>query len=358
MRKRGRFWEFSYVGNDGKRHRASTKTGDRNLAQKILDSVRGKIAEEKWLGKLPGESIKFRQLMEKYLAEHASKLASARDFAGYAKNLNAFFGDCTLTQVTPRLISEYKAKRRKDGVKPATVNRELAALKKSFNLALKEWQWVSENPVMRVSMERENNKRDRWLRDDEEARLLEACPEWLRELVIFALNTGMRLSEILRLMWKDVDLGRKTLTVMKSKNTAKRTIPLNGTVCRMLRIKSLGEPKESEFVFPSKARTMLSKYNVGRAFRKAVKRAKVEDFKFHDLRHTFGTRLVQNGKDIYKVQVLLGHKTAAMTQRYAHHYPESLRDAVEVLDGNNGRPGRIPGALIKKQLPFLGNSLN
>jgi integrase len=174
MRKRGRFWEISYADNDGKRHRASTKTDDKELAQRILDSVRGKIAEQKWLGKLPGEDIKFKGMMQKYLDEHASKLASARDFAGYAKNLNVFFGECTLTQVTPRLISEYKAKRRKDGVKPATINRELAAMKKAFNLALKEWQWVAENPVMRVPMERENNKRDRWLKDDEEVRLLEA----------------------------------------------------------------------------------------------------------------------------------------------------------------------------------------
>ena len=357
MRKRGRFWEISFIDNDGKRHRASTKTVDRELAQKILDSVRGKVAEEKWLSRFPGESISFREMMEKYLEEHASKLASARDLAGYAKNLCSFFGDCLLTRITPRLISEYKVKRRKDGVKPATINRELASMKKAYNLAMKEWQWVSENPVLKVSMERENNKRDRWLRVDEEARLLEACLGWLREIVIFALNTGMRLSEILRLMWKDVDLNRKTLTVMKSKNTEKRTIPLNGTAFRMLWMKSL-MPKESEFVFPSQAHTMLSKYNVERAFRKARKRAKVDDFKFHDLRHTFATRLVQGGESLYSVQVLLGHKTAAMTQRYSHHNPESLRSTVEILDGNNGGLGRVPGTETKKELPFFGNSLN
>jgi len=132
----------------------------------------------------------------------------------------------------------------------------------------------------------------------------------------------------------------------------------SGTVCRMLWMKSLGQPEGSGFVFPTKARTMLSKCNVGRAFRKAVKKAKVEDLRFHDLRHTFGTRVVQRGKDIYKVQVLLGHKTAAMTQRYSHHYSESLRDAVNVLDGEHGRLGHIPGTETKKELPLFGNSLN
>ncbi len=86
----------------------------------------------------------------------------------------------------------------------------------AFSLAWKEWEWVRENPASKVSLEEENNKRDRWLTDDEEERLLEACQPWLKELVIFALNSGMRLSEILNLTWQGVDLFRKTITVFKS----------------------------------------------------------------------------------------------------------------------------------------------
>jgi integrase len=168
----------------------------------------------------------------------------------------------------------------------------------------------------------------------------------------------MRLSEMLELKWQEADLFRKIVTVIRSKNGEKRTIPLNAATSRLLLMKSLSEPEGSGFVFPSLAGTMFSKYNVERAFRKAVRKAKVEDFKFHDLRHTFATRLVQRGENLYSVQVLLGHKTAAMTQRYSHHNPESLRGAVESLDGNGSRPGRIPGALTKKELPFFGNSLN
>jgi integrase len=329
--KRGQVWWMDFIYK-GKRFRRSTETTDRRMARRIFDKVKGEVAEGKWFERLPGEDKLFTDLMDKYLAEHASLTASARSFRGYAKRLSSFFGNHTILEITPSLINEYKIQRRNDGVKPATTNRELATMKKAFNLALKEWQWVKDNPVSKVSMEKEDNKRDRWLMRDEEGRLLGACEFWLMELVVFALNTGMRLSEILGLTWKGVDLFRKTLTVFKSKNGEKRTIPMNATVFEMLKDKAKVRSIRTDLVFPSQAFTIIDKCNVGKAFRLAREKAKVEDFRFHDLRHTFATRLVQAGKDLYQVQCLLGHKSPSMTQRYAHHYPESLRDAVEVLD--------------------------
>ncbi len=357
--KRGPVWWMSFMCNSI-RYRQSTETADKKLAQKILDKIRGEVVEGKWFERLPGEDKSFKDMMEKYLAEHASKKASAKDFEGYSKTLISFFGDQIVTDVTPKDINAYKTKRHQDGVKPATINRELAAMKKAFNLALKEWEWVRENPVLKVSMEQENNKRDRWLKGEEEMKLLAASPPWLRELIIFALNTGMRLSEILELKWSEVDLSRITVTVIRSKNGEKRTIPLNWRAFEMLQAKCGGkQPVETDFVFPSQAWTMLSKYNVIRAFRKVTRRAKIADFHFHDLRHTFATRLVQAGKDLYKAQKLLGHKTAAVTQRYAHHHPDSLRDAVAVLDAGKGAvshnfvTGNKKGATL-----IMGNSLN
>ncbi len=329
--RRGQVWWMDVVCK-GKRYRRSTETTDRKLARRIYDKVKGEVAEGRWFERLPGEDRLFAQMMDKYLSEHASLKASARSFRVYAKRLISFFGDYILAEITPRLVNKYKAQRRNDGVKPATINRELATMKKAFNLALKEWEWVRDNPVSKVSMEKENNKRDRWLMDDEERRLVEACEAWLRELVVFALNTGMRLSEILGLTWKGVDLFRKTLTVFKSKNGEKRTVPMNATVFEMLKGKAKVRSIRIDFVFPSQAHTMIDADNMRRAFRAALEKAQIEDFRFHDLRHTFATRLVQAGKDLYQVQCLLGHKSPAMTQRYAHHYPESLRDAVEVLD--------------------------
>lgn len=205
-------------------------------------------------------------------------------------------------------------------------------MKKAFNLAIREWEWIEKNPVARVSMEEENNKRDRWLTTEEEERLLKVCPLWLRELVIFALNTGMRLGEIISLEWKGVNLFRRTVTIFNSKNKEPRTIPINETVFEMLKNKAKVKSIKTNLVFYSDNHTMLLKTSVDHAFQAALKRVGIKDFRFHDLRHTFATRLVQAGKDLYKVQRLLGHKSPFMTQRYAHHYPESLRDAVEVLD--------------------------
>ena len=87
--------------------------------------------------------------------------------------------------------------RKDEGAKPATINRELAMLSKAFNLAIREWEWLKHNPVSKVPFEKEHNKRDRWLSDEEEKRLLEFCPDCLREIVVFALNTGLRQNELL-----------------------------------------------------------------------------------------------------------------------------------------------------------------
>jgi site-specific recombinase XerD len=230
------------------------------------------------------------------------------------------------------MINDYKVKRLQQGLRPASVNRELATMKKAFNLALKEWQWIPSNPVSRIALERENNKRDRWLTPDEETRLLKASPAWLRDFILFALNTGMRLGEILSLSWRGVDLDRKTVTVFESKNDEKRTIPINDSTVKMLKRMGKVRSIKTDLVFYSSCHTKLDARNVRRDFQEALKKARIEDFRFHDLRHTFATRLVQNGVDIYKVQTLLGHKTPSMTQRYAHHYPESLRDGVDMLD--------------------------
>jgi excisionase family DNA binding protein len=329
--KRGLVWwmRFTYRG---KQIRVSTESGDKELAQRIYFKVLGEVAEGKWFERLRGEDKTFREMMEKFESEYFSNLASYRACRTYVKGLKSFFGDYTLSEITPSLINEFKNRRKTKGVKPATVHRQLDIMKRAFNIAIREWEWCKANPVTRVSLERLNNKRDRWLTLDEEKKLLQACPGWLNEIATFGLNTGMRQGEILSLTWKGVDLFRKTVTVFKSKNNERRTIPLNSTVTEMLKGKSKVRSIKTDLVFHSKAHTPFSQRNIERAFQNALKKAKIEDFGFHDLRHTFATRLVQAGVDLYKVQILLGHKTPAMTQRYAHHYPESLRDGVAVLD--------------------------
>lgn len=329
--KRGKYWcmRFTYQGRQVRR---STGTADRRLAEAILGKVRAQIIEGRFFETLEEKTRTFDELMERYLTEHAAQKSEPRHYHGYAKNLTAFFGGRTLSEITPKLIAEYKALRYAAGLKPASINRELASLKKAFNLAVREWEWCRENPVSKVSMERENNKRDRWLSVEEETPVLQGCAPWLHELVMFALHTGMRMGEILELTWRGVDFNRRTVMVVRSKNGERRTIPVNETVLSVLRQKNKVRSLRTDLVFCSHVFTPIESGHLRRSFRLALGKAGIDDFHFHDLRHTFATRLVQAGVDLYKVQRLLGHKSPIMTQRYAHHYPESLRDGVEMLD--------------------------
>jgi len=334
LAKRGSTWWMSFMYR-GQQVRRSTGTGDKRLAEAVLSKVTVQIIEGRFFEKLEAQERSLSELMDRYANEHAARRANHRRELTSIKNLKTFFGNPKLDHITPKLIVAYKNKRYTDGVKPATINRELATLKKAFNLARREWEWCTDNPVCRVSMERENNTRDRWLTVEEEQRLLPATAPWLREIVVFAVNTGMRLGEILALTWAGVDLFRRTVTVFRSKNGERRTIPINSIVLDLLKHKDAARSQMIDCVFHSHTGTSLDGSNIRRGLNAALRLAKIQDLHFHDLRHTFATRIVQAGVDLYKVQRLLGHKSPIMTQRYAHHYPESLREGVEALE-----PGR------------------
>ncbi len=347
--KRGGVWWMRLTVGGRKEIRRSTGTGDRRLAEKIEGKVRTEIAEGRWFDVQEERTRTVGEMIDRYIETHIGDRPHRSRYEAQGRALKRYLGILTLAVVTPKVLVEYKARRRKEGttytregktgevtahrdVGPGTINRELTLLSAAFNMAVKEWEWCRENPVARVSKEKEPPGRDRWLSAEEEGRVLQAASPWFREIIAFAVNTGMRQGEILSLRWSSVDLFRRTVTVERSKNGEKRTVPINETVLTNLKEKSRVRSLKTDLVFHSEAHTAIDLGNLRRAFGKAIKKAKVEDFHFHDLRHTFATRLVQAGVDMYKVQRLLGHKTPTMTQRYAHHSTESLRDGVEVLD--------------------------
>jgi len=331
--KRDLVWWMSFT-HQGKRFRRSTETTDRKLAQRIFDKLKGDLTEGKWFERLPGEDYRVRDLMEKYLSEYSAvskaKTSHKRDKSLMA-HLTKAFGGLYLTDVTAVTISEYKVRRRAEGASPRTINYELTLMSHAFNMAIKEWEWVNDNPVKRVKKERVNNTIERWLSQDEEKRLLKVSPKWLQEIIHFAIHTGLRQSELLDLKWNQIDLNRRTLTIYEQKNKCVDTLPLNDTAMGILREreKTVGA---SDFVFPSTCGTRIGSRNLLRAFYVAIKRASIEHFRFHDLRHTFATRLVQRGVGIYEVQKLGRWKSTSMVMRYAHHHPESLRSSIEVMD--------------------------
>jgi integrase len=314
----------------GKQYQKTTRTENKKQAQRIHDKVKYEIAEGIWFDRLPGEDKTFKEMMEKFEEEHASKKRSAATFKEYIKKLNSFFGDCTVSKISPPMINEFKNKRRSEGVTGATINRHLATLRKAFNLAINEWEWVKENPVLRVSVEKEPPGRVRYLSEEEFDRLYDACPEWLKPIVLTAKHTGMRRENILSLKWEQVDLFRRVITLEHTKNDERHGIPLNDTLLQMFLSLSKVRHLHSSYVFCHENGKRF--YEIKKGFKKALKKAGIEDFRFHDLRHCFASSLVQKGVDLYQVQRLLGHKSNAMTQRYAHLAPENLRNAVLKLD--------------------------
>jgi len=317
--RRGKIFWFT-IKHAGKRIQESIGTENKKLAEKVYAKALNEIVEGKWFEKQKALSITFKEMTEKYL----HKYHRVRDEHS-VKKLLPVFGHLKLAEVTTEMASDYRDERLKT-VKPATVYQELSLMRRMFNVARREWKWLKDNPVADLSFSVGNsNARRRWLTLEEEKLLLDcASPEWLKDVITFALHTGMRRGEILALLWRDVDLNRSLMRVENSKNSEKRSIPMSKTVHDLL--KNMKVRDITGRVFP------VTESALKDGFERAVGKAKIEDFHFHDLRHTFATRLVQNGIDIYVVKELLGHKTITMTMRYAHHYPESLRHGVEVLD--------------------------
>lgn len=318
--RRGEIYWFQLTF-EGRRIQESLHTNNKKMAEKLYAKAMTEIIEGRYFEQNLAKSTTFDQMAKKYLEEHEH----SRD-VHTLKKLKAAFADMMLSEITTRRVAEYRRDRLKKA-KPATIYQELALLRRMFNVAIKEWEWFKDNPVSRLSFAVGNkNARDRWLTPEEEKTLLRHAtnPDWLRPLLITALHTGMRRGEILSLKWEDIDFPRKMFRVERSKNGEKRGVPMSGVLTETLR--AIKVRKIAGRVFP------ISERSLRVAFESAVEKAEIEDFHFHDLRHTFATRLVQNGVDLYKVKELLGHKSLAMTMRYSHHYPESLRTSVEVLD--------------------------
>lgn len=243
--------------------------------------------------------------------------------------LKAKFGPMFLSSFGPIVLDGYQSDLLSAGRKPATVNRHIATLKHMMTKA-EEWGWIGEKTlrdVRKVKKLQENNKRLRYLSDDEIPRLMDACrrsvvASELFPIVALALNTGMRQGEILGLKWSQVDMRNGLILLSDTKSGERREIPLNETAKTAL--SALPEKLDGGKVFET--------HLEGQSWHTALRRAGIRDFRFHDLRHTFASRLVMRGADLATVQSLLGHKTITMTLRYAHLSPSHRSKAVLLLD--------------------------
>lgn len=269
------------------------------------------------------------ELIERYIEHELPKRKS--DHQKFEMHLNWWkdkIGAYLLSDITSSLLSQYKDILTKEPSRQnklrsnATVNRYMATLSIVLGKAYKEWEWLEENPMIRVSKNKEGRGRIRFLSAEEQKTLLQACSEasnpLLYLLVVLALSTGARLNELLYLTWNDVNLAGDTPTLyfMDTKNGENRAVPLTGYALELLKERAKIRKINTKLVF---ARTDGTKpVDIRKQWEKALGNSGVKDFRFHDLRHTAASNLAMNGASLLEIAEILGHKTLAMVKRYSH----------------------------------------
>jgi integrase len=342
-RKGSQLWTVKFVIRGVQVYRTIPEARTKAQAQKAETAIRAELYAGKY-----GESV--APLFSKFVEENYKPWAKTnkRSYdtadAVYLKPLVKFFGKYRLTEISPFLVERYKQQRkdapthRNKPRKPSSVNRELECLSKVFSLAVDN-NVMQQNPSRKVRKLRAEPGRERYLTPDEEARLgwaLNDSPPHLRQFVILSLETGLRRGELLGLTLNEVDFLNNEIRIVQSKTLKPKTIPLSSTA-RDLLIEMAGPAAERFFDVA----------DVKRSFASACKRAGIENFKIHDLRHTAATRWRAAGADEFTVMRLLGHTRVQTSAIYAHSTKDEMRAVVEAA-GCCKTPQQAEIILIKK----------
>jgi integrase len=304
----------------------------KTMAKEILH-VTEKRLKLKQYDLVSGDIPTLNEFAPQYI-EHVKEVKKLRSWSRYQYSLNVLkelYGDYLITDIGVQEIDSFKAYRLKKA-EPATVNRELSTLRQLINLAKLWGNFYGDNPVSLSGLLPENNQVTRVLSYEEEDRLLEASNDNLRPIIITALLTGMRKSEIIKLKWSDVDFDSLVITIRQenTKTKKRRTVRINSGLLTVLRAQKL-LTYQSGFVFLSQHKKPYASHDsLATAFNGACTRANIKDFTFHCLRHTCATRLVEAGNSLVVISAVLGHSDIKLSQRYSH--PEdSLTEAMESI---------------------------
>lgn len=306
---------------DGKEVRE--KCDNKTQAKAIYGKRKAELREGKYFPKARAVRPLFKDLTGEYLAYADLHHKRQGDDIPRVKTWLVAFGSVIAEDVKPSQVEQVMARLKEEGVKPATIHRRLTVLKAIYHRAEKSGI-IGKNPVRNVTPPKYDNSLVRYLDLAQERSLFEALPKYLHPIVAVALNTGCRAGELLRLEWRDVDFRQKMFLCRETKSGDSRWVPMNTRVQEVL-----GEISERDH--GSKVFQVGHEKSLSRAFAVAVKRAGISPFRFHDLRHTFASRLAMNGANDRTLQALGGWKTPRMILRYAHLGPSHLQDAVEGL---------------------------
>lgn len=320
-------------------------------AKNWVRQVESAILDGKYVPDNKARKHTLSELIDQYIRLYLSKFPSRlKDQTPHLNWWKENYGNKALIEITPALLAEAKEVllngitfRKKKRSNP-TVNRYFSSLSKAFTLACQEWQLINENPFRRVSKLKENAGRTRFLSREELHALLNCCKAsknpHLYGMVLIAASMGLRFGEVANLCWKHIDFDNGFVTLEATKNGDVRVVPLPEQVAAYL--KQIAHRKLAEdFLFPSKNPDKRHPYSlIRKAFAKAVQKTELQDFKYHDIRHTCASHLAMNGATQGELMEVLGHRSPAMTKRYAHFSKEHIAKILQKTSNNLiGAPG-------------------
>lgn len=304
-----------------KRHR-ETIYGSKTLAKEILAKRKAEIAERKFFPDRKKQQLTFWEAADKYYAIRLSKKKSAFKMKYTIEFLKKYFGNKPLASITTADVQEFYNQRLAE-TSPSTANRHFSVLRAIINKGILLKLYKGENPCIGVGKQKENPARTNYLSQEEIKEVLLHIPERSRNLVAFAICTGMRRGEILRLDWKDIDWTNNIIHIYISKSGNKREVPIMPSLRQVLLSM---HPLKTGKVFP------LTEKMVEYDFRHTLKKLGIQNIRFHDLRHTFASHFMMKGGSITDLQRILGHSDLKLTQRYAHLSPTYLRKSIEIVN--------------------------
>jgi integrase len=322
-RKDSPYWWVKLTPRSGPSIQRSTGTADKVASREFHDKLKASLWDQERLGIKPKRT--WREAVVRWLEETSEK-ATHREDKKKLVWLHGFLGDLTLDEITLDVIDRIRSAKLKE-VSKGTCNRYLALVRAILRRARDEWEWIEKVPKVRLFKETIN--RERSLTPDQAQRLIEELPEHQREVVLFALATGLRQNNVLRLEWTQVNLDQSHAWIQgwQSKNRRPIAVPLNATALAVLR-RQVGKHPTRVFTFRGQP---LNSANT-KAWQAAKARAGIEDFRWHDLRHTWATWQRQAGTPTHELQRLGGWRTSSMVERYAHLAPDHLAAAATRLD--------------------------
>jgi integrase len=354
VKVKGKYWA-EWQCTEGHQHRKLALPNTKKAARTLAGSLQEQVRAARYHGKPCCPHLdKHEQMqtvahvLEAFLeATHSTRRSHGHDRARTTR-IKAAFGTCTHDTLTVKAVEDWKLALAQE-FSPANANRYLHLLRAAINWGRKHGYWQGDNPISRLGVtlyKEQPYERSRCLTPEEEQRLLDALPTFLHPLIIVAVHTGARKGNLFSLKWTQVDLQGGTFTIPLEKSGKKRVVVLNSAAKEALLTIKRESKVVSQYVFCTPQGKCLKNNFDRRYWRPTLKRAGIPDFRFHDLRHTFTSRLVAKGVHSLMVQQAGGWADGRMLQRYVHHEPNQMRAALESL-AQPAQPTQAPQSHIR-----------